>query len=246
MALISDQGVVLRRLDYSETSQVLAIFTREHGLVRAIAKGIKRSTRTRFAAAIDLLDVGDVVVSARSTGQQALATLTEWKQRRPLVALRESLPRLYGAQYAAEVTVGLTADWDPHRKLYEAVVRLLEELCGTDNALPALVSFLNVLLDEVGSTPELGACVGCRKTLRPETGVSFSSFEGGLLCRDCEPAYVEKRGVAPDVLALLQGGQPRGPGTYAQAFGLLNYHLSHLMGRAPALADKVLGTPTSK
>ena len=37
MPLIQDQAVVLRRLDYSETSQVLVLFTRDHGKVRAIA-----------------------------------------------------------------------------------------------------------------------------------------------------------------------------------------------------------------
>ncbi len=61
MALISDRAIVLRRLDYSETSQILALFTREYGQVRVIAKGIKRSTRSRFAVGIDLLEVGQVV-----------------------------------------------------------------------------------------------------------------------------------------------------------------------------------------
>ena len=47
-----DQAIVLGRLDYSETSQVHVLFAREHGKVRAIAKGIKRGTKKRFAAAV--------------------------------------------------------------------------------------------------------------------------------------------------------------------------------------------------
>ncbi len=240
MSLISDQGVVLRRLDYSETSQVLVLFTRDHGQVRAIAKGIKRSTRTRFAAAIDLLDVGDLVVSVRSPRQQALATLTEWKQCRSLSSLRHSLPRLYAAQYAADVTSGLTADWDPHRELYEALLRLLEALSDADQVLPLLSAFVSELLTAVGSSPQFSTCVGCRRPVRSGPGLHFSSFEGGLLCRDCEATYVEKRRVPADVLTLVQGGVPRGDGSYRQLFELLNYHLSHLMGRAPLLTDQVL------
>ncbi|MCH7814056.1 MAG: recombination protein O N-terminal domain-containing protein, partial [Planctomycetes bacterium] len=49
MSFISERAVVLRRVDYSETSQVLVLLTRGHGKVRAIAKGIKRSTRKHFA-----------------------------------------------------------------------------------------------------------------------------------------------------------------------------------------------------
>jgi DNA repair protein RecO (recombination protein O) len=239
MSLISDQGIVLRRLDYSETSQVLVVLTREHGKVRAIAKGIKRSTRTRHAAAIDLLDVGDLVVSARTAGQQELAILTEWKQCRSLAGLRQSLSRLYAAQYAAEVTAGLTADWDPHPRLYEALLRLLGELCESDAALPALLSFVSELLVVLGSGPQLEVCVACRRVALNQP-IHFSSFEGGLLCRDCEAAFVEKRQVPPGALAVLQGRRSGGPASYRAALELLNYHVSHLMGRAPLLADKVL------
>ena len=54
MTAIKDEAIVLRRLDYSETSQVLAFFTRDHGPRRLIAKGVKRSTKKKFATGIDL------------------------------------------------------------------------------------------------------------------------------------------------------------------------------------------------
>ena len=65
MPLIRDTAVVLGRLDYSETSQVIVLLTREHGKVRAIAKGIKRGTKQRFAAGIDLLEIGSVVLTSK-------------------------------------------------------------------------------------------------------------------------------------------------------------------------------------
>jgi DNA repair protein RecO len=89
MATISDDAVVLARLDYSETSQVIVLFTRSYGKVRAIAKGIKRHTKTRFAVGIDLLDIGHVVVSAHPDRSAALATVTEWNPAASLSGLRE-------------------------------------------------------------------------------------------------------------------------------------------------------------
>lgn len=245
MPLIQDQAIVLRRLDYSETSQVLVLFTRDHGKVRAIAKGIKRSTKRRFATGIDLLEVGQVSLSTRTARPQALGSLTEWKPLRPLSGLREKLPRLYAAQYAAEVTAGLTEDWDPYPQVYDALLALLENLCDLDDPLPAVVAFVRGLLTEVGSVPQFDRCAGCgtSSSSGPANTWYFSSHQGGLLCRDCEPAYVEKRQVPPAVLEAL--GNPAAAGTAADrgVFELLNYHLSHLMGRAPLLADKLAPAP---
>lgn len=242
MPLIHDQAVVLRRLDYSETSQVLVLFTRNHGKARAIAKGIKRSTRHRFATGIDLLEVGQVSLSTRVARPQELATLTEWQPGPPLSGLRQKLPRLYTAQYAAEVTAGLTEDWDPHPGLYDALLALLKNLCNLDDPLPAVVDFLVNLLTDVGSVPQFEQCAGCGAavdTLSPGHRWYFSSHQGGLLCRDCEPAYVEKRSVTPAVLALLRGRRHARAAATTGAFDILNYHLAHLMGRAPLLAGKI-------
>ena len=243
MPLISDHAVVLRRLDYSETSQVLVVLTREHGKARAIAKGIKRSTKTRFAAAIDLLDVGRLVLSRRPGGGDELAILTEWKQTLVFSGLRQTLPRLHAAQYAAEVVTALTEDWDPHRGVYDGVIELFEQASALDDPLPALVAFVSRLLTEVGLTPRFDACVSCGKAsgqCSRERDVHFSSLEGGLLCRDCEAARVEKRRVEPAALALLGGGGAASAGAWRAAFDLLNYHISHLTGRRPLLADKLL------
>ena len=152
MSLISDKAIVLRRLDYSETSQILALFTREHGQVRVIAKGIKRSTRSRFAVGIDLLELGHVVWSAREDRPQNLGILTEWKQVNAFVGLRERLERLHAAQYAAEITTELTTDQDPHPTLFDHLKLFLEKLSAVSSqpsagsrACPGLNSRKHVL-----------------------------------------------------------------------------------------------------
>jgi DNA repair protein RecO (recombination protein O) len=238
MALSADQAIVLRRLDYSETSQVLVFFGRARGKIRAIAKGIKRSTRSRFAAAIDLLDVGHLVYSTRSARQAELAILTEWTQSEAFIGLRGRLQRLYAAQYAAEVVAGLTEDWDPHPALYDGLLSLLSALSDADAVLDPVVSFQRTLLLEIGSFPELEACVGCGRVVGEVEPLWFSSFEGGLLCRDCEAAHAEKRAVAPGALPALRGDASAGA-PVAAAFDLYNYHTAHLMGRNPLLAPWV-------
>ncbi|MCH7813099.1 MAG: DNA repair protein RecO C-terminal domain-containing protein, partial [Planctomycetes bacterium] len=182
--------------------------------------------------------------------------------------LRPRLSRLYAGQYAAEVVAGLTEDWDPHPIAFDALVGLLERLCELEKPLPELVGFLGRLLNEIGSMPRFDACVGCGLAVAGGRDLYFSSFEGGLLCRDCEGAHVEKRRVSEAAWAVLRSAaDPSGLDTppasgevntvrvddpsvgadfdpaWAGAFDLFNYHVSHLMGRAPLLADKVLPPP---
>ncbi len=241
MTTVSDDAVVLARLDYSETSQVIVLFTQRHGKVRAIAKGIKRHTKTRFAAGIDLLDIGHVVVSVRPDRAAGLATVTEWKQTRSLSGLREKLTRIQGAQYVAEITGHLTEDWDPHADLYDAMIATLTALSNSLEPLAAVVAFQRRLLESAGSGPRLDACMSCGSN---DELTHFSSFEGGMMCRNCEPGQVEKWELSPKTLDLLRKERitDATPDMLVGAFGVLNYHIAHLMGREPRLASKLVPT----
>lgn len=241
MPIISDFAVVLRRLDYSETSQILVLFTREHGKVRAIAKGVKRSTKTRFAPGVDLLDVGQAVVSVRSETHDALATLTEWKQGRPLGGLREKLVRLSAAMYVGEITAQLTEDFDPHPGVYDALVEALTALSQADVVHDAVVGFQRTLLIAAGSFPVFEACVACGKAGDLS---HFSALQGGMLCGRCAARQHERRPVLPATLAALRG---RGEGPMPEgAFALLNYHIAHLIGREPLLGQSLLSPQRRK
>jgi DNA repair protein RecO (recombination protein O) len=181
-----------------------------------------------------------VVLSAKQERGEALATLTEWKQTEALSGLRGRLARLHAAMYAAELTTRLTEDWDPHPRLFDYVMKTLRDLSVADDVLTPTVRFQIALLRDIGAQPRFDACVLCG---RSESLTHFSSFEGGLICRDCETVQVEKREVGPKTIALLQGQRkdmPQSATLLAAAFSLLNYHLSHLMSREPALANHVV------
>lgn len=236
MSLIKDEAIVLRRLDYSETSQVLAIFTREHGQQRIIAKGVKRATKSRPSTGIDLLERGQVVLSARPGRESTLATMTEWRQENTYPHLRRDLAACYAAQYAAEVTAQLTEVHDPHTALFDAMAELLEGLAQGDPC-QQLAAFLWRLLTEIGLRPELARCMSCGRDVGADRVLYFSSREGGAICRDCEPAVVEKRRLAPEVArGLVDFGGTGLPDALA-AYDLLNYHLTEIMGRPARLAD---------
>lgn len=236
MPLVKDQAIAIRRLDYSESSQVLVFFTRQHGKQRLIAKGIKRGTKTRFATGIDLLERGSLVFSRREEGGRSLGTLTEWGQQDVFADLRKHLGWMYAGQYAAEAIDVSTEDNDPSPRLYDAAVRLLESVADEEGV--ALARFQCVLLEEIGLMPELASCVSCGRRWSGRTRAFFSARQGGLICDDCEGAQVEKRRIDP-VATVAISSRRISRDVAVEAFDLLDYHLTESLGRRLRLSTHV-------
>jgi DNA repair protein RecO (recombination protein O) len=221
----NDDAVVLGLTEFSETSQIVSLFGARHGRLRLIAKGARRSTRQRFAPGLDLLERGEVsFLPARGDAQ--LGTLTEWVQHDAFAGLRRDLLRLTAGLYAVELVAALTEEADPHPELFAALVHLLGHLASDAPAAPQIPRFQSELLRAIGYAPNLDECVACHRPVRRGSPAYFSAAAGGLLCRDCEPAHVEKRRVP----ATLVGTTPA-TGDSRAWFELLDYHLTHTAGR---------------
>jgi len=231
MATRSDQAIVLRLSDYSETSQIVTLFTATNGLARLIAKGVRRGSRTRTAVGLDLLEHGELSY-APPRGQAGLGTLTEWVQRDAFIGLRSAPLGLYGGLYAAELVSALTEEYDSHPPLFTALLSTLRELVQMQDPAATIVRFQINLADAIGYGPNLDECVGCGRPGGQGGPVHFSSTAGGLLCRDCEMHHVEKRRVSAAMLA-----QPPSAGPTGQWFELLDYHFSQVAGRSFKAAE---------
>ena len=227
MPLERDHAIVLRLTEYSESSQIATLFAADHGLLRLIAKGIRRGTATRFAVGLDLLESGDVQYTP-ARGDATLGTLTDWTQRAAFAGLRAGLAGVYGGQYAAELTAALTEEGDPHRSLFDALHRLLTDLTDGQCPTPALARFQFELLESIGYGPSLDRCTSCQNAPPADQPAYFSTAAGGLVCRDCEVHYVEKR----DLPAACRWGEPPAGDSLAW-FDLLAYHIRNLLGHEP-------------
>src|SRR3954468_16631423 len=155
MALTRDRCLCLRKVEYSETSQILTLLGREHGLMRLIAKGAHRRTKagaSKFDGGLDLLDLGDAVFSLRL--EKDLATLTEWSLRDGHLELRANLRALYLGQYAAELVGLLIEEHDPHPQIFDRFEQVLIGLSGAGRE-ELFLAFQLDLFRESGYLPDL-------------------------------------------------------------------------------------------
>src|SRR5919199_2312205 len=122
MATEKAQALVLRTTDWSETSRIATLWTRELGKVRALAKGGRR-LKSNFESALDLLTVCSMVLLRKSSGGLDLLTEAQVVERFP--KLRTDLAALYAAYYVAELLSDWTEDYDPHPVLFEEALAAL-------------------------------------------------------------------------------------------------------------------------
>lgn len=239
MPPVRDQAIVLRHLDYSETSQVLACLTRAHGPRRFIAKGIKRGTKNKAASIIDLLELGEVVFLDRPHSDAELSILTEWRQSDAHLGLRRDLLAWYAAQYAAEITSAMTQEADPHPELFDALAGLLDSLSGGAAALPGLLSYQCALLIVAGLWPDLSRCVVCGRTAPPGRAGYYGAVQGGLVCRNCQPTLTGTRYLSASSIDALRNRAFQDV-SVADLFTVMDDTIGMAAGRPTLLGSEVL------
>jgi DNA repair protein RecO (recombination protein O) len=205
MALTRDRCICVRKTEYSETSQILTLFGREHGMLRVIAKGAHRSTKagySKFDGGVDLLDVGYAVF----TFDQAkdLNTLTEWNLREGNLHLRKNLRGMYLGLYAAEMVSLLIEEHDAHPELYVRLEKSLRQLASAA-AEETFMAFQLDLLHTTGTLADPGACVECGRGLfEDRTPTYFSPRQGGAICSTCQSSVSDRVRFDSQLLMLAQ------------------------------------------
>ncbi len=195
MTLYRDEAVVLRTHKLGEADRIVTLLTRRHGLVRAVAKGIRR-TRSRFGARLEPFTHVDVL---NWQGRGDLDIVTQVEILAAFPALRGDYERYTTGTAMLEAAERLVAEREPVLRLYLLLVAGLKALDGGTHD-PALVldAFLLRALSISGYEPGLAACARCDA---PGRHPWFHVASGGAVCAACHPPA--SASVSPDALMLL-------------------------------------------
>lgn len=192
-------ALVVRGTDWSESSRIATLWSREFGRVRVLAKGARR-IKSNFEVALDLLNVCNVVFIRKA--HAGLDLLTEARVEERFPQLRKDLPALYGGYYIAELLSDLTQDYDPHPVLFDAALATLRDLGGLGVLTgQRVMAFELTLLGELGYSPALRDCAVCGQTAKPP--LAFSPISGGVVCASCRPGQRDAKAIGPAVIDAL-------------------------------------------
>lgn len=229
------EAVVLRHSDWGEADRMLVLFTREHGKVRAVAKGV-RKVRSRKAGHLEPFTRSHLQMAR---GREILI-VTQAETIDAYQPLRENLLLTGYAAYIVELLDRFTYEEGENRTLYRLLYETLERIAAGNDPFQ-LVRFYEIrLLDLLGFRPELFQCVGCGEEIRPQNQY-FSALKGGVMCPKCGAGDPANRTVSLEVLRFLRHFQRSAYPEITKARipqavqlemeSLLQYYLTYLLER---------------
>ena len=197
MSLFRDRGVVLRTMRLGEADRIVTFITKGHGKVRAVAKGVRKTT-SKFGARLEPLTHVDLLLWQ---GRSELDIVNQVEVLDAFRTVREDLARMPRGIALLEVADQLAQERHPDPRLYAMLVGALRTLAdpASDPTLLAPSFFLKALVLE-GAGPVLGECAVCGEPDGTVDLVAFDLVAGGTLCR----AHRSGRPMSPGALTLLR------------------------------------------
>lgn len=220
MALYRDEGIVIRTYKLGEADRIVVLLTRGRGKVRAVAKGV-RKTSSRFGARLE----SPSHVALQLYEGRELDTITQAESLDHFRAIRENLDSIARSQSMLEAVDHMCQEREPNPRVYTMLLGALRTLATEPHPLVA-PSFFWKLLALEGFRPVVEGCVTCG---RDDDLVAFDLEEGGLLCT----AHRRGASVSPAAVTLLQlilGG--RLAAALATPIGPATAEVDHLATRA--------------
>jgi len=183
VSLYRDEAIVLRTQKLGEADRIITMLTREHGRIRGVAKGVRR-TMSKFGAR---LEPGSHVEIQLYTGK----TFDTVTQVEAIMNYGEAISNDYQrwtiASAILETAERFTAqESEPALQEFQLVVGGMKALAENryDSSL-ILDAFLLRSLAIGGYAPSMSQCSRCEK---PGPHRYFSLVGGGSVCMDCRPS----------------------------------------------------------
>ena len=170
-------GIVLSETNYSDTSKILNVLTKEYGLIGVMSKG-SRNMKSKLRGVSRKLVQGRFHIYYKKNG---LSTLTGVDVINSFNNILTDLTRVSYASYIIDLILQVLKQ-NNDSSLYELVCATLTKM---DEGLPSavLTSIIEIkLLDYLGVKPMIDGCAICGSV---ENIVSLSSTHGGYICANC-------------------------------------------------------------
>ena len=209
MAPVGTPAILLRGHDYGDTSRILRFYTRDHGLLSVVARGV-RGRSGKGGTSVNSFASGELVAYIKPHGD--LHTMKDFTAVTSRAKLSLDILRFAGAACLAELVLS-HAEQEPHPELFDTVEAELDRVEAVDReeVAPVILSALWRVTSAFGFAPELEACVHCGKPVSAEELARFDFDAGGIRCESCGAGPVGPRvgpGARRQLVDLLEGRTP--------------------------------------
>ncbi len=198
--IIKTEAVVLSKINYGDSSNIISIFTKDYGKLSAIVKG-GRNPKSKIGLVADPLNHLQVVLYKKDT--RDIQIISSADIIKYFAKIRDDFEKLKYASAVVELVKKLTPEHEENLKLFRGLVRILS-LLDTSNEKEIIVfgRFLIFFLTELGYEIQLDKCCICGRTNLFQNRLSYN-FEIGILCSICRENHLESFSINAELFQYL-------------------------------------------
>lgn len=187
MAIRQTEAVVIKSMDYRETSRIVRFFTKDYGRISGVMKGIRTDPR-KFGSNVDTYSLNDIVYYEYSRSDLHLISQCDLKEY--YFPIRQDYGRSIAANYAMELIDVIMPPGEANLGVYALLLGYLRELMTTRDISRLVHIFQVKILHLSGFSPHLDSCVRTGRKIQGRA--RFSMSLGGLVGSDVkitEPTF---------------------------------------------------------
>jgi DNA repair protein RecO (recombination protein O) len=193
------ESIVLKHHDWGEADRIVTVFTREHGKLRVIAKGV-RKIRSRRAGHLEPF----THVAIQLAKSRDMPIVTQAETIESFEVLRGDLEAIGSASYVVELLDKFTYQEGENVSIFNLLRRTMARLAAGQVPAALILRYFEIrLLDLAGFRPELFACVVCGEEIVAEDQY-FSAARGGVVCPRSAPGTPGLVPISVDALRFLR------------------------------------------
>lgn len=176
-------AINLKSYNLSEADKIIVMYSKEKGLIRGVAKGVKKP-KSKLGARMDLLVANTLMLHKGRN----LDTICQAEVVNSFYKTRQDIDKIFYSSYVTEVVHNFGVENDPSSvEIYDLLYKTLNTISTAENKteiLLAVIKFQLKIMILSGFSLELNDCLICHETLKDEK-LYFVPEMGGIVCENC-------------------------------------------------------------
>ena len=180
-------AINLKAYNLSEADKIIVMYSKDKGLIRGVAKGVKKP-KSKLGARMDLLVANKLMLYKGKN----LDRICQAEALNTFHKTRQNMDKIFYSMYITEVVNNFGVEDDPcSKEIYELLYKVLDKISNAENSIEIMISVIKFQLKMMqisGLGVELDNCLCCGEPIKDEN-MYFSSQMGGILCTNCNEKY---------------------------------------------------------
>lgn len=182
-------AINLKSYNLSEADKIIVMYSKDKGLIRGVAKGVKKP-KSKLGARMDLLVANKLMLYKG----KSLDRICQAEALNTFKNIRQNMNKIFYSMYISEVVSNFGIEDDPcSEEVYDILYKALDKISNAQNDIEILLSVIKFqikMMQISGFGIELEKCLCCGEYIT-DSEMYFSSRMGGVVCSKCNAGNIK-------------------------------------------------------